>query len=109
VLFVKKDGKQELLSVLQTKTLLERVKTAQTCSASLGLSIPTLVDKEDNAVNAAYAGWPDRLVVVDVDGNVAYYGGKGPSGFKPQEVGKWLKKFCGDAVRTEPDPQQDAK
>lgn len=102
---MKKDGKPELISVLQTKTLLERGKTAQTCSASLGLSIPTLVDKEDNAVNEAYAGWPDRLAVVGVDGKVAYYGGKGPGGFKPQEVEKWLKEFCGEDVPGTPEQE----
>ena len=96
VLFVEKDGREELTQVTQTDSLLARISTAQTCSASLHLSIPTLVDKEDNAVNAAYAGWPDRLVVVGVDGNVAYYGGKGPGGFKPQEVERWLREFRGD-------------
>ncbi|MBC8353159.1 MAG: hypothetical protein H8E66_14275 [Planctomycetes bacterium] len=35
----------------------------------------------------------DRLVVVGRDGNIAYYGSKGPGGFKPQEVEKWLKEF----------------
>jgi len=95
VLTVEQDGQQSLLKVTQTETLESRVATAQTCAASLHLSIPTLVDKPDNAVNAAYAGWPDRLVVVDVDGKVAYYGSKGPAGFKPLEVEKWLREFRG--------------
>lgn len=93
VLFVERDGKQILASITQTDSLDERAKTAQVCSASLRLSIPTLVDKEDNKVNAAYAGWPDRLTVVGVDGKIAYYGGKGPSGFKPNELEAWLKEF----------------
>jgi len=91
VLFVDIDGKEQLQEVLQTDSLLDRNTTAQTCTASLKLSIPTVVDKEDNKVNATYAGWPDRLVVVGVDGKVAYYGSKGPGGFKPQEVEAWLK------------------
>lgn len=96
VLIVEKDGQEELLKVTQTETLQSHIETAQTCSASLHLSIPTLVDKPDNAVNAAYSGWPDRLVVVGLDGNIAYYGSKGPGGFKPQEVEKWLQEFRGD-------------
>jgi type I thyroxine 5'-deiodinase len=96
VLFVEADGRKELIKVRQTETLLDRIETAQTCSASLHLSIPTLVDKTDNAVNAAYAGWPDRMAVVDLEGNIAYYGGKGPGGFKPNEVEKWLKAFRAD-------------
>ena len=102
VLYVQKDGKEVLDLVTQTDTLLARNETAQVCSASLHLSIPTLVDKKDNKVNEAYAGWPDRLAVVGVDGKIAYYGGKGPSGFKPQQVQQWLKQFR--ASRTENKP-----
>jgi hypothetical protein len=112
VLFTKVDGKEILQKVVQTDSLLDRAATAQTCSASLKLSIPTVVDKEDNKVNAAYAGWPDRLVVVGVDGKVAYYGGKGPSGFKPQEVDAWLKantKPPADAPTAEPRQQTDPR
>ncbi len=93
VLFVEKDGKEVLEQITQTDTFEDRSATAQVCSASLKLSIPTLVDKEDNKVNAAYAGWPDRMAVVGVDGKIAYYGGKGPGGFKPNEVEQWLKEF----------------
>ena len=42
-------------------------------------------------VNAAYAGWPDRMYVVGTDGRIAYQGGPGPRGFLPAEVEKWLK------------------
>lgn len=42
------------------------------------------------------AGWPDRLIVVGLDGKIAYYGSKGPGEFKPQEVEKWLQEFRGD-------------
>ena len=91
VLFIEKDGTDTLRLITQTNTLQERNQTALTCSASLDLSIPTVVDKEDNAVNEAYAGWPDRMAVVGVDGRIAYYGGKGPRGFKPREVEQWLR------------------
>ena len=94
VLYIEKDGTDILRLITQTITLGERSQTALTCSASLNLSIPTVVDREDNAVNEAYAGWPDRMVVVGVDGNIAYYGGKGPRGFKPKEVEQWLRGFA---------------
>lgn len=59
----------------------------------LKLNFPVVVDKTDNKVNASYAGWPERLVVVGVDGKIAYKGSKsGPGGFKPAEVEAWLKK-----------------
>ena len=91
MLFVQDGGKEILKKVVQTETLEDRSKTAQTCTASLKLSIPTLVDKADNKVNAAYAGWPDRMAIVGTDGKIAYYGGKGPGGFKTGEVEAWLK------------------
>ncbi len=91
VLLSKVDGKEVLQKVLQTESLLERNATAQTCTATLNLTIPTVVDKADNKVNAAYAGWPERLAIVGVDGSLAYYGGKGPGGFKTQEIEAWLK------------------
>lgn len=90
VLYTEKDGEKVLQVISQTSTLFERSQTALTCSASLQLSIPTIVDKGDNAVNEAYAAWPDRLVIVGRDGRIAYYGGKGPRGFKPSEVEQWL-------------------
>ena len=91
VLTVQKDGKDVLEKITQTNTTEQRNQTAQLCAAALKLSMPALVDKDDNKVNAAYAGWPDRLVVVGVDGKIAFYGGPGPAGFRPQEVETWLK------------------
>jgi hypothetical protein len=86
------EGKEVLKKVSQTNTLEERAENAQVCVASLKLSMPALVDRDDNKVNAAYAGWPDRMYVIGVDGKVAYQGGPGPGGFKPNEVEEWLKK-----------------
>jgi hypothetical protein len=40
----------------------------------------------DDAVMTAYAAHPDRLYLVDSDGRVAYAGGRGPWGFKPDEL-----------------------
>ena len=91
MLYALKDGKEVLAKFGQTTTLEERSQRAQQCSATLKLSIPAVVDKEDNKVNAAYAGWPERLVIVGSDGRIAYYGGPGPFGFRPAEVEAWLK------------------
>ena len=58
----------------------------------LNMTMRAVVDKEDNKVNAAYSGWPERLVVVGIDGKVAYPGLPGPFGFRPPEVENWLKQ-----------------
>ena len=94
VLFVEKDGQQLLETISQTQTLVQRRETAQICTASLHLSIPTIVDRDDNRVNEAYGGWPDRMAVVGLDGKIAYYGRKGPGGFRPDEVEQWLTLFA---------------
>lgn len=86
------DGKEVLEKITQPDTLEKRSDTAQKCTATLKLSLPTIVDKADNKVNQAYAGWPDRFYVVGVDGKIAYKGDQGPGGFKPAEVEDWLKK-----------------
>jgi hypothetical protein len=92
VLTVFKDGKEQLAKIVQTNTVEERGATAKQCTAALKLSMPTLIDGADNAVNRAYAAWPDRLYVIGVDGKIAYQGGPGPGGFKVAEVEAWLKQ-----------------
>ncbi len=93
VLFTVTDGKEKLLKITQTSDLDAREETASQCLATLKLSIPTVLDREDNQVNTAYAGWPDRLYVVGVDGRIAYKGGPGPGGFKVNEVENWLRSY----------------
>jgi len=75
----------------QPKSYEERVKVAGECLKDLKLSIPCLVDDMENTAQKAYAGWPDRIYVIDGAGNVAYKGAPGPGGFKPAEAEEALK------------------
>jgi hypothetical protein len=59
------------------------------------LTVPVLVDTIDDRMEKAYAGWPDRLYVIGPDGKIAYKGGPGPRGFKPDEVPPVLDKLLG--------------
>jgi len=70
-------------SVLEDpRTLAERVANTRHCSASLDFGgIPMLVDTIDDAAERAYAAWPDRLVLVDAEGRVAWRSEPGPFGF----------------------------
>lgn len=88
-------GEKGLEKIEQTDTLDERRENAAKCLETLDLSIPGLVDGEDNKVNSDYAGWPDRIVIVGRDGAIAYKGGLGPAGFKPDELEDWLKTKLG--------------
>jgi hypothetical protein len=67
----------------QPRTLEERQKVAADFAAALKLSIPVLVDPLDDPAGKAYAGWPDRVYVVDAEGKIALKGGVGPGGFLP--------------------------
>ena len=64
----------------------ERAIVAESCALRMGLKLPVLVDRLDNAVASAYGGWPDRLYLIGRDGRVAFQGGAGPFGFKPSEL-----------------------
>ena len=70
------------------RSIEERRKVAGNCEVALQYGIPTLVDEMDDAVMTAYAALPDRLYLVDVDGRVAYAGGRGPWGFRPAKLDK---------------------
>ncbi len=57
------------------------------------LSIPGVVDDLKDTASAAYAAWPDRIFVVGTDLKIAYAGGRGPGGFKPDEAKAALRKI----------------
>lgn len=91
MLLTVKDGEKKLVKIAQTEDEAQRGATARLCISTLKLSVPAVLDRADNRVNHLYAGWPDRLYVVGVDGKIAYQGGPGPGGFKIHEVDQWLK------------------
>jgi hypothetical protein len=64
----------------------QRREVASTCAVGLRMNMPMVVDKIDNAVASAYGGWPDRLYLIGRDGRIAFQGGEGPFGFKPDEL-----------------------
>jgi hypothetical protein len=61
----------------------------------LKLSMPAVMDGPDAAVDMRYHAWPTRLVVVDMQGRIAYYGGT-PMDNDPdknmRELTAWLKE-----------------
>jgi len=71
----------------------ERSSVAKLCMTKLEMApMPALVDGIDNAVDKAYAAAPDRLYLVGRDGKIAYRGGRGPFGFKPDELDAAIRK-----------------
>ena len=65
---------------------------ARVCMAKMELKpIPAVVDGMDNKIGQAYAGHPDRMFLVGRDGKIAYAGGRGPRGFRPEELADAIK------------------
>jgi hypothetical protein len=73
-------------------TQAEKDGHADVCIRTLDIRFPTLVDKMDNKVELAYAGWPDRLYLVGKDGRILYKSGPGPKGFLPAELESAIKR-----------------
>lgn len=69
--------------IKQAKTIDDRVIAATECVKNMKLSIPVIIDDMAGSAEKAYGGWPDRFLVIDIDGKVAYQSGPGPAGFKP--------------------------
>ncbi len=64
----------------------ERANTASACVRRLGIELPALLDRIDDGVERAYAGWPDRLYLIGRGGGVRFKSGPGPFGFSPSDL-----------------------
>ncbi len=67
-----------------------REQNATACKSGLKLSIPILIDTMDNATDRLFGAWPERIYVLSRAGTVAYQGGKGPYGFDPEGLHRFL-------------------
>jgi hypothetical protein len=89
------ENRRSGIAVHEPTTDEERRVVAQTCAANLKMSMPTVIDDADNAVADVYGGWPDRLYLVGTDGRIAYQGGEGPFGFKPEGLDEAIRDYLG--------------
>ena len=87
------DSPERGLFVETPQSMEERLALARRCNQETALGFPLLVDNLDDAVDAAYAAWPERLYLVDVDGTIVYRGEKGPDGFLPDQLGEVLDEL----------------
>lgn len=78
---------------LQPKTLDERIEVAKAFIEATGYELLMLLDTMDNATAEKYAALPDRLVVIDKTGAVAYPGAMGPHGFDPDAWQACIRKL----------------
>ena len=73
----------ENIEFAQPDTADERAEVAAVCALRLNLEMPMLLDGMDNDADLKYAAMPERLFVVDPEGNVTYRSEMGPFGFTP--------------------------
>jgi len=72
--------------VAQPQSFAERQLVAEQCAAKLKPSIPFYVDDIADTAGNLWSAMPARLYVIDSQGKVAWKSGRGPFGFKPEEM-----------------------
>lgn len=73
----------------------DRQQLAELCTSSKNLNLPTVLDKLDNAVEIAYAAFPDRIYVLDSNGVVRHKTQPGPRGWDVKEPRAALDRLLG--------------
>ena len=77
-------------------TIEERGDVASVCMTKMQLvGMPAVVDGMDNGVAKVYEAAPDRLYLIGKDGKVAFRGGRGPFGFRPDDLADAITKELG--------------
>jgi len=69
--------KKQCFVIPDPKTIEERRKVAREFRGQVKVTIPILVDTLDDHVEKAYAGWPDRIYVIDAEGRSPSRRGRG--------------------------------
>jgi hypothetical protein len=85
-------NRDEDVCYMQPRTTAQRVAIARDFIRRFDYHLPLLVDPIDNTANQIYAGWPERLLIVDEHGRIAYKGKPGPFDYHPEEVAGWLAR-----------------
>jgi hypothetical protein len=73
----------------------ERALVAGACVRKLGIKFPAVLDEFGNTAEHDYAGWPDRIYLIDQHGLVVFKTKPGPFGFKPDALRSALVRLIG--------------
>lgn len=83
----------------------ERVILATECTTEFKFTIPMVIDDMDGKVNSDYQAAPVRVTIIDIDGKVAFYAGRGPFDFRLPPVERTIKKLIANGGRMPPPPE----
>ena len=100
-------NEDEGVCYMQPTTLDERAAIARDFIEETDFGLELVMDSMDDAVEEAFAAWPERLYVID-DGVVAYKGGMGPMDFDPDELDAWLDTNLTERSGAETEPGNGA-
>jgi thiol-disulfide isomerase/thioredoxin len=78
----------------------QRLAVAQKYCDTVKPNYPLLVDEMDDRVTRAYSGTPNRLYIVDRDGRVVYKSGRGPRGYRTEQLEQSLALLLLDQETT---------
>ena len=82
----------------QPTNLAERVTIANDFVKRFNYDVPVLIDGIENQCDSIYAGWPERLYILDEANTIVYKGETGPFGYHPEEVEAWLANRFNEKV-----------
>ena len=86
------------------RDLKERVILATQCVSQYKFTMPMVIDGMAGKVNRDYDAAPVRVTVVDIDGKVAFYAGRGPADFRIPPVERTLKRLIANQGHRPPAP-----
>lgn len=87
-----KSNTDQNICYAQPRTFPERVAIANDFVTRFHFPIPVAIDPMTNAADRTYAGWPERIYIIDEQGRIVYRGGLGPFNYYPQEARAWLER-----------------
>ena len=79
----------------QPTTEAERAEVAAACMLRFNFSFPMLLDNMTNEIEGKYKAWPERLYVLDANGQVTWKCGLGPHLFDPDGFEEAIKALTG--------------
>ena len=89
-----KSNETENVCYRQPRTLEDRVAIANDFVERFHYAIPLAVDPMENPADHVYAGWPERLYIVDESGRIAYKGRRDRSAITPRKSRPgWRRRF----------------
>jgi hypothetical protein len=83
-------NREDKMVFQQPKTLEARKALAAVLVDRLKYRMPLAVDPIDNRADQVFAGWPERIYILEPGGRVLYKGGMGPFEFHPDEAERVL-------------------